>query len=109
MKPDMNRGLEVYVDASFAGDWSKCWSKEPTLVLSRTGYVIKYANCPLVWSSKLQSEISLSMTEAECIAMPHAMREVIPLINPLNGIKELIRILQGSNVEFKYMVFEDNN
>eukprot|EP00957_Ditylum_brightwellii_P006384 484629-Ditylum_brightwellii.AAC.1 len=36
MKPDMNRGLEVYVDASFAGDWSKCWSKEPTLVLSRT-------------------------------------------------------------------------
>eukprot|EP00957_Ditylum_brightwellii_P184044 14019177-Ditylum_brightwellii.AAC.1 len=34
---DMNRGLEVYVEASFAGDWNKCWSEEPTPVLSRAG------------------------------------------------------------------------
>eukprot|EP00957_Ditylum_brightwellii_P115678 8823578-Ditylum_brightwellii.AAC.1 len=37
MIPDMNRGLEVYVDASFAGEWNSENSEEPTSVLSRTG------------------------------------------------------------------------
>eukprot|EP00957_Ditylum_brightwellii_P141050 10745787-Ditylum_brightwellii.AAC.1 len=37
------------------------------------------------------------------------MREVIPLVNLLNEIKESIRILQDSDVEFKCTVFEDNN
>eukprot|EP00957_Ditylum_brightwellii_P025726 1947081-Ditylum_brightwellii.AAC.1 len=37
------------------------------------------------------------------------MREVIPLINLLNEIKESIRISQDSNLEFKCTVFEDNN
>ena len=50
MRPDMTQGLEVYVDASFAGDWNNSWSEEPSFVMSRTGYIIKYANCPIVWS-----------------------------------------------------------
>eukprot|EP00957_Ditylum_brightwellii_P130175 9929412-Ditylum_brightwellii.AAC.1 len=63
MKPDTNNGLEIYVDASFAGDWNQSWIEEPTSVLSITGYVIKYANCPIVWMSKLQTEIALSTRE----------------------------------------------
>eukprot|EP00957_Ditylum_brightwellii_P177544 13523483-Ditylum_brightwellii.AAC.1 len=47
MRPDLRRGLEVYVDASFEGEWGQAWSDEPTSVLSRTGSVIKYANCPM--------------------------------------------------------------
>eukprot|EP00957_Ditylum_brightwellii_P171472 13053879-Ditylum_brightwellii.AAC.1 len=53
-RPDTNRGLETYVDASFAGEWSSANSEEPMSVLSRTGYIIKYANCPIAWTSKLQ-------------------------------------------------------
>eukprot|EP00957_Ditylum_brightwellii_P154362 11746344-Ditylum_brightwellii.AAC.1 len=37
------------------------------------------------------------------------MGEAIPLINLLSEIKELIRISQDSNAEFKCTVFEDNN
>eukprot|EP00957_Ditylum_brightwellii_P101233 7714469-Ditylum_brightwellii.AAC.1 len=29
MRPDMTRGLEVYVDALFAGDWERSWSDDP--------------------------------------------------------------------------------
>eukprot|EP00957_Ditylum_brightwellii_P070064 5321255-Ditylum_brightwellii.AAC.1 len=64
MKPDLTKGLEVYVDASFVGDWNQAWSEEPSSVLLRTDFVIKYADCPIVWASKLQTEITLSTTEA---------------------------------------------
>jgi hypothetical protein len=40
------------------------------------GYIITYAGCPMHWSSKMQTEIALSTTEAEYIALSQAMREV---------------------------------
>jgi hypothetical protein len=44
------------------------------------GYIITYAGCPMHWSSKMQTGISLSTTEAEYIALSQAMREVLPII-----------------------------
>ena len=43
-------------------------------VMSRTGFVIMYANCPIYWVSKLQTEIALSTAEAEYIALSQALR-----------------------------------
>jgi hypothetical protein len=37
---------------------------DPDTAQARTGYVISYAKCPLIWASKLQTEIALSSTEA---------------------------------------------
>ena len=54
-KPDPTRGLECYVDASFAGGWSSGEYSNPQCVLSRTVFVIMYAGCPLTWCSKLQT------------------------------------------------------
>ena len=51
--------------ANFAGDWDKADSENPEAFLSRTGYVLMYANCPVLFCSKLQTEIALSTTEAE--------------------------------------------
>ena len=51
--PDKTRRIDTYVDASFAGEWNTEWSEEPSSVMSRTGYVIMYANCPIIWCSKL--------------------------------------------------------
>ena len=42
-----------------------------------TGYVIKYVECPLLWCSKLQTEIALSTTEAEYIELNLVMRKAI--------------------------------
>eukprot|EP00957_Ditylum_brightwellii_P174217 13263712-Ditylum_brightwellii.AAC.1 len=94
MRPDMNIGLEVYVDAPFAREWNGKNSEEPTSVLSRTGYMIKYASCPIVWASKLQTEITLSTTEAEYVALSQAMRVVIPLKHLLNKIKGQLGLQQ---------------
>ena len=80
-KPDPTRGLGCYVDADFAGGWSFGEYTNPECVLSRTGFVIMYAGCPLTWCSKLETEIALSTTESEYIALSQAMQETISFIN----------------------------
>ena len=49
---DKSRGLEVYVDADFAGGWDTADSTNADNVISRTGFVIRYSGCPIIWSSK---------------------------------------------------------
>jgi hypothetical protein len=43
--------------------------------------VINFALCQLVWASRLQTEIALSSTEAEYIALSIASREISPLLS----------------------------
>ena len=105
--PDPNRGLECYVDADFAGGWSSGDHTNPECVLSRTGFVIMYAGCPVTWSSKLQTEIALSTTEAEYIALSQAMREVIPFMNLMQEIDNIFGI-HNPSPQFHCRVFEDN-
>jgi hypothetical protein len=77
----------VYVDADFGGLWDKETAKnKPITAKSRTGYVVTYADCPIIWASTLQSEIALSTTEAEYLAMSTALRQTIPL---MRLVKEL--------------------
>jgi hypothetical protein len=80
MKPDQS-GMECWVDAAHASEWSnKTASNDPSTARSRMGYIIKYAGCPMHWASKMQTEIALSSTEAEYIALSQSMREVIPIM-----------------------------
>ena len=70
------RNLDCYVDADFAGMWDQATSDDPNSVKSPTGYVITFAGCPILWASKLQTEVSLSTTEAEYIALSQAMQDL---------------------------------
>jgi len=80
---DINRGLESYIDADFAGAYDKENLEDIENVLLRTGYIIKYTNFPILWVSKLQLEIALSTIESKYIALSTALRDVIPLIGLL--------------------------
>jgi len=44
------------------------------------GYLKNYAGYPMHWTSKMQTEIALSTTEAEYIALSQSMREVLPIM-----------------------------
>ena len=48
-------------------------------VLSRIGFVIRCTGCPVIWSSKLQTEIALSTAEEKYIAMSQALQEASPV------------------------------
>jgi hypothetical protein len=107
-KPDQTKGVECFVDADFAGGWNKSDAIDAGAVMSRTGYVITYAGCSLIWYSKLQSEITLSTTEAEYIALSQALREVIPIITLLNEINEIFPV-HKLTPQIHCKVWEDNN
>jgi hypothetical protein len=108
MQVDKTKGIECFVDADFAGGFQKGNAKNPRDCLSRTGYVIKYGGCPIVWSSKLQSTIALSTTEAEYMALSTAAREVIYLINLTDELHSNGIQLISTQPKIQVRVFEDN-
>jgi hypothetical protein len=104
-RPNRTKGLECYVDANFAGNFHPS-DPERTSCLSRSGYIIMYNNCPIIWASKLQTSVALSTCEAKYVAMSTALREVIPLMRLLDTIIDVwnINTQQPPHV----IVHEDN-
>ena len=64
IEPNLLKGLEVFVDSDFAGNWDWNDSLNKDTARSRHGYFISYNGVPLTWKSQLQQEIALSTTEA---------------------------------------------
>jgi hypothetical protein len=91
-KPNIKKGLECYVDTDFAGSLLQAAANNAENVLSHTGYVIMYANCPILWISRLQTKIELSTTEAEYIALSQSLCDVITLITLLQEINTVLPI-----------------
>ena len=61
-----------------------------------------------MWHSKLQSEISLSTTEAEYIALSQSMRDTISLMVLIKELAEVLPIITEKS-KVHNIVFEDNN
>eukprot|EP00957_Ditylum_brightwellii_P017758 1337397-Ditylum_brightwellii.AAC.1 len=65
LSPDKEQSFKVYADADFIGNCHKGTATEdPSTAKSQSGYVVCYTGCPLIWASKLQTQISLSTYEA---------------------------------------------
>jgi hypothetical protein len=85
-------GIECYVDTAFAGGWNITTFADADKVMSRNGFAITYANCPIYWASCLQTEIALSTAEAEYIAMSSALRKVIPLMTLMKELHTIFPV-----------------
>jgi hypothetical protein len=105
--PDLK--LDCYVDADYAGLWHHEDDQDPVCVKSRTGYLLTLGGCPLVWVSKLQTEIALSTLEAEYIALSQAMRELLPMRELLHEIGTTLNLTFVQPAMVHSTVFEDNN
>ena len=75
--------------------------------MTRTGYVIFFANCPIIWASKLQTEIALSITEAEYIALSQSLRDAIPLVGLLREVRDAIPA--GSEAPVVHCTIHEDN
>ncbi len=99
--------IDCYMDADFAGAWTYDTSEDPSSVKSRSGYVITFAGCPILWSSKLQSEVALSTTEAEYISLSTSLRDLIPMHTIIHELHSICQIsITSANTHST--VFEDN-
>jgi hypothetical protein len=74
--PDLK--VDCYPDADFAGLYNHEDSQDPHCVRSHTGYAILLAGCPVLWKSKLQTEIALSTMELSrvCCLKPKLQRSL---------------------------------
>ncbi|KAL3767222.1 hypothetical protein ACHAWU_003313 [Discostella pseudostelligera] len=108
LNPSPELHLDCYPDADFAGLWKHEDSNDPHCVRSRTGFVITLAHCPVIWASKMQTEIALSTMEAEYIALSTACRDLFPIMDKLVEITAILNIpfTPGSNMHVR--IHEDN-
>ena len=108
-KPTNDLVVDCYVDADFAGLWGAEDPQDPVCVKSRTGFVITVANCPVMWVSKLQTEVALSTLHAEYVALSQSLRDLLPF---KELVKEMTTALDmdAGKLEFvsKSTVYEDN-
>ena len=102
--------VDCYTGAGFAGLWGHENIQDPIYAMSRTGFVVKFSKFPLLWVSKLQTEIYFSTLHSEYVALYHSIRSLIPLkiftkeVTDNLGIdSEKIKFVSSSNV------YEDNN
>ena len=107
-KLDINKGSKVYAETNFASRFDRIVAEDPASVYSRTGFIIKYAGCPIIWKSKLQTKIALWATEAKYITLSTALREAIPIMHFLREVSAVMDIPE-CNKSMKCIVFEDNN
>ena len=108
LSPSEDLYLDCYPDADFAGLWKTENPDDPHCVRSRTGFVITLANCPIIWSSKMQTEIALSTMEAEYIALNTACRDLFPVMDKLAEITTLLNLPFKSSSNMHVRIHEDN-
>ena len=108
--PSKKLVVDCYADADFSGLWGHEDPQDPICARSRTGLVVTFAICPLLWVSKLQTEITLSTLHSEYVALSHSVRALLPL---KSLIKEVIDNLGIESENLKFVssstVYEDNN
>ena len=89
MRPVPEKELEVFVNASFCGDWDPVEAaRDRDTAQSWHGYIINYAGGPLLWKTQLQTEVALLSTENEYTGLSSVLRDDIPIMQLL---KEMYR------------------
>ncbi len=108
-KPDPSMGFKCYCIADFSGHWNKTLAlDDSSTAKSRSSWNIFYAGCPVSWASKLQSQVALSTTEANYIAMLQSLRNVIPIMGLVQEIRERNFQVICTTPYVYCKIFEDN-
>ena len=101
--------FKVWADADFSGNYSQDEAADNIdTARSRSGFIITYLGCPILWKSVLQTEISLSTCEAEYVALSQALRKAIPLMEIVKEMSELGYNVGATTPTVHCTLFEDN-
>ena len=109
LRPSETCNVDCYVDADFAGLYSVEDPEDPNCARSRAGYVLTVAGCPIVWKSKLITEVCLSTLHAEYVALSMTVREFLPLKKLTKEILQEYKFeTEKINFYTHSTIFEDN-
>ena len=68
---------------------------DPACAKSWTGFIIIFADCPVFWQSKLQTETALSTMEAKIIALSACCRELFPIMDMVSSVTKSVQLPIG--------------
>ncbi|KAL3782482.1 hypothetical protein ACHAWO_005229 [Cyclotella atomus] len=108
MTPSSVPRIDCYPDADFAGLYGHDDKQDPHCVRSRTGYVILAFGCPVLWRSKLQTEIALSTMEAEYVAISTACRDLFPVVDIVKELSASVGLTNDFTSKIHVRIHEDN-
>jgi hypothetical protein len=108
MSPSDKPCVDCYPDADFAGLYGYEDVQDPHCARSRTGYVILAFGCPVLWSSRLQTELALSTMEAEYVAMSSACKDLFPVVDVIRELSKAVGLGDDFDTKFHIKVHEDN-
>ena len=108
MTPTVEPRVDCYPDADFAGLYGHEDVQDPHCARSRTGYVILAFGCPILWKSKLQTEIALSTMEAEYVAMSQACKELFPVVDLIRDLSKTLGLADDFKAKLHIKIHEDN-
>ena len=108
LDPSQDLDIDCYVDSDFAGLWGSEPAHLPISVKSRSGWVITVGGCPVIWASKLQTNIALSTMQAEYVALSSAMRDLLPFKALMVEIATCMGLGHDDVAKIKTKVWEDN-
>jgi hypothetical protein len=97
------------MQTDFGGLWAREVAVDKTVrAKSRTGYLVMYALCPIIWTSQLQTKLAMSTTEAEYLALSTALRNTIPLMRLVKAIQRNMGLPMSTKPTVHCTLFEDN-
>ena len=108
LRPSNYLHVDCFPDADFAGLYNHEDSQDPHCVRSRTGYVILVAGCPVLWKSKLQTEIAMSTMEAEYVALSQACKDLFPLLDMVKELGHAVGVPVDEHTNMHVKIHEDN-
>ncbi len=89
--------IDVYLDADVAGMYGHEKHMDPACAKSLTGFIITFADYPVLWQSMLQTETALSTMEAKIIALSACCRELFPIMDMISSVTNSAKIPIGKN------------
>lgn len=108
VKPSGTLAVVDWCDSDFCGLHRRDPDDSPSSVKSRGGFIITLSDVPLVWKSQLQSEISLSTTEAEYSSLSTSLRTLLPLRDLLLEVSTALGLHPSLSATLHCKAFQDN-
>jgi len=99
--------IDAYPDADFAGMFGHEDHTDPAYTKSRTGFIITFADCPVFWQSKLQTEMALSTMEAKILAFSACCRELFHIMDMVSSVTKSVKLPIGRTT-MNVSIHEDN-
>ena len=99
--------MDCYPDEYFTGMYGHELPTCPDSVKNRNGFVITFDFCPVLWSSKLQTETALLTMESDINDMVHSCIELFLIIDMTISLGQAV-VLPIGDTTMNVSIYEDN-